>query len=1089
MTKLRPVWDAEKHGIEPGTFLDVELGVALLLRICPNEPVASAHELLSGYPFLEALGVEVDQAVRDSIAIARHLLGPLRTRRDWHTAITAYREVAEDIRGYVIDAAGRAHQRDVTIAPTRFETYERTLAVPPALARRSVKRAAAGTYTTTARGRPVSITIPRELTSFPNPEAHELTTHGDRDHLTFTWTELAETAAFLDRQEEVARIPQRDRGQWARRFTGLRLRVREGDEFADADRLSIAGILHLIGMVGAGKSTLMMLLAVCAVRRRLHVTLVLGDVLSSLRAVTWLRAVGVSAAPIVGASTQQRHINRLHQVHAATVRNGSALTGFEPAHDLLSTACALDALRPTTTPWDFRDAPCRERLTKLSENGSEERFGCPLWVKCQRHTNARECVTASVWVATPASLVYSRVPQELNPEQLRYLELVWRRSDLVIIDEADQVQAQLDAMFSPGQTLIGHDDEAWLEALMDHTERELRGRGRAQFDSRPVREWSTRVNTARTTANRLYALLRRNPLPRGGSTMVNWIGRDCFTEWTLADKLVRQWAGVEAPEPADESYTKIRGAFDQFLLDPLGRRERAESPLAGQLVALTRALLNLADEDQCTRLATSWLESAELPQEFSGEELAELALRLEFTLLLAVLSNTLNSLIRGWRAVEAPLNLDAASGLMFQRPPEDYTPVVPAPPMGAVLGYQYREESDQRDRMGRLRFFRCAGVGRWIMLNLHQLFTPDAINGPSVLLMSGTSWAGTSPRYDVQIPVGAILKAPPKELRAVDKSRFFLNVIRDERGNPIAVSGQQGERRRHALRAILRALATQQRPAHPSRLESELAQLDPDRRRILLLVGSYAEARDVAEDLMEIRGDWRERILHLVADETEFTSYWTPTLRRGEVSRLASTDATFLVAPLLAIERGHNILNTAGEAAIGAAYFLIRPHPRPDDISYPVQSMNRWAIERIAELRTRRHTLDGHDLSSLARSLRRKGYDRWQKMLTAPLVYGSLDPTTDRPALAWTQLVTIWQVIGRLVRGGCAARVHFCDAKFEPDTADPEASLLVGIHRALNHYLEATAACAPGEKELAESLYGPFHRALARIPGVVDAQV
>ncbi|MBF6172367.1 hypothetical protein [Nocardia blacklockiae] len=1087
MRQFQGLWDKDEQGMELGAFLDVELGITLVQRVCPNEPVTAAHELLTGYPLLEALGTRTDEVTASRIAVARHLLGPLRTRRDWETGIRSYRSVAEDLRGYRIDSDGHASVRSVSIADRRFSDYDKALDSPPGLSRQTMRTAPAGQYVTFSRARPVSVEIPESLALLPKPSGHQLAARTDRKPLTFTWEELAATAAMLDRREEDAKLA--DRGNWARLFARLRLRVREHDEFADSQHLTIGGILHLIGMVGAGKSTLMKLLAVCAAERKLRVTLVEGDVLSCLRTSAWLDSVRVSAAPIVGASAQHRHINRMHQVHAATAADGMALTGFPHAADLLSTACGLDALRPTTTPWEFQDAPCRDKLTEPGEGDAAKRFGCPIWGKCQRHSTSRAAVDALVWVATPASLVFSRVPQELNREQLRYLELVWRRSDLVIIDEADRVQAHLDEMFSPDQTLIGHDD-AWLERVMDHTERELRVHGRAQFGDRKVREWVTTVNTARTIANRLYALLRRDPLPRGSSTMLKWIGRDCFTEWTLADKLVRTWTGADdVPDANNEAYTTVRTALDQFLPDPLGQRGRAQSTLSVELVELARALVNLADEEECTRLATQWLRNATLPRPVAEAEVSEMALRLEFTMLLAVLSNTLNSLLRGWRAVDTSLNFDAVGGLTFQRPPEDYTPVVPAPPMGAILGYQYQRDSEHQDRMGTLRFFRCAGVGRWILLNLHRLFSADSSTGPAVLLMSGTSWAGTSPRYDIQHPVGAILQAPPEELCAVDESKFFLDFVRDEHGNAISVSGLRGLQRRLALQRILRELASQQRPGDPSRLEKELATLPPERRRILLLVGSYREAEQVAQDLTDIRSDWRGRVLHLVADQTEFTGYWTPTLRRGDVSRLADTEATFLVAPLLAIERGHNILNPAGKAAIGSAYFLVRPHPRPDDITYPVQSMNRWAIEQIAELKSARHPYSTSDLHGLARELRAVGYRLWQSKLTMPLVYGSLDLATDRPALAWTQLVTIWQVIGRLVRGGCAARVHFCDAKFAPDPQDPRASLLVGMHRALDQYLGTDAACTPADRELAESLYGPFHRALARIPGVTNAEI
>jgi hypothetical protein len=119
------------------------------------------------------------------------------------------------------------------------------------------------------------------------------------------------------------------------------------------------------------------------------------------------------------------------------------------------------------------------------------------------------------------------------------------------------------------------------------------------------------------------------------------------------------------------------------------------------------------------------------------------------------------------------------------------------------------------------------------------------------------------------------------------------------------------------------------------------------RQRVLLLVGSYDEARRAREFLENTRPDWRERVLHLVPDDDRFDSQWQSSqvgLQRGMVSRFAETDAWILIAPLLAVERGHNILNEDNQAAIGAVYFLVRPHPRPDDISYAIQSIKKSKI-------------------------------------------------------------------------------------------------------------------------------------------------
>jgi hypothetical protein len=126
------------------------------------------------------------------------------------------------------------------------------------------------------------------------------------------------------------------------------------------------------------------------------------------------------------------------------------------------------------------------------------------------------------------------------------------------------------------------------------------------------------------------------------------------------------------------------------------------------------------------------------------------------------------------------------------------------------------------------------------------------------------------------------------------------------------------------------------------------------------------------------------------------------------------------------VERGHNILNEDAQAAIGSVYLLIRPHPRPDDLNYAIQSINRWAVDQFgisAEIGTQGE----QSLLDAATGFRRDAFRRWRYLLRLPMIYSTL-PDAERDAVTWSQLVTIWQVIGRLVRGGSPARVFFCDA-------------------------------------------------------------
>jgi len=116
-----------------------------------------------------------------------------------------------------------------------------------------------------------------------------------------------------------------------------------------------------------------------------------------------------------------------------------------------------------------------------------------------------------------------------------------------------------------------------------------------------------------------------------------------------------------------------------------------------------------------------------------------------------------------------------------------------------------------------------------------------------------------------------------------------------------------------------------------------------------------------------------------------------------------------------------------------------------------------------------------------------------RRLLGLPLVYGN--PRGVRhEEVTWSQLVSIWQVIGRLVRGGSPARVHFCDARFAERSAHhqegetPYTSLLVGMREVLAPYFEQRpfTSIDPRDLAVARLLYEPLFRALDRIEGVAD---
>lgn len=1122
---LDAAWGEDGSDGDARRLVDVELVLFLASEVASGQPFTDAWALLGGYPFLRATQRVIPERHRRMIAVARHLVLRFKDSRDWQDALDHYTKYPQQVCGYALDlATGRQHRREPSVWPERWEHYQQVLTAPPPYSLDSITIAGDGRHINQLRPW-TSVTIPPwlprhlRLTGDTGDDSgvvgHDVPARDDREPITVRWEELEAAARWGDEAEERVGIPVADRANWAERLARVTLEVRQADDtFSASRKLTIAGITHVIGMVGAGKSTLVDILVLWCALRSKKVCVVADNVTAVLRKVAHLRALGIKAAPVLGQSNRAQHLVRLHRL--ASPRNGRIAPVDERMFDYASTACALDGFRDhAADPWEIRHAPCLN-LTPITDSdeetpaqhGARRTRACPVWDRCQRHQPSRDLVGADVWVATTASLVHTGVPRHLNNQRLRYLELAWNRSDLIIVDEADQVQAQLDSIFSPEQQLIGRDYDAWLDEVIARTKHAIRQAGREQMHEPLVRQWLVALDNANNAVDILYSALSRDAARAQPVLSRRWLDKAYFTEWTLSQSLAQTWAGygparTDAHQPAqgwenDPIFHRLRRAFDGLIDDPLGTQD-TEDPITRGLVTLTAQTLRDATEPVRQARVMNWF--SELTEHLAADNLAvsiedveREAVRLEFTLMVAVLANQLDLLMSLFRAIEFELGLEGTSSALFHKAPRDYQPVVPESPMGNVLGFQYLDDDQnrggRRGPMGRLRFFRCSGVGRAVLLNLHELFAADSPRGPNVLLLSATSWAGTSARYHIDIPVSAVLTPPPKELTAVRASSFrFLPVYVGDRSTPVRVSGKFGDARDTALRQMTAALADP--GPGKSILEQHRDRLPEGRRRVLLLTGSYAEARMVAQHLAALRSSWRDQILHLVADDEEFTDSWdgAASLRRSDVHTLATTPAWILVAPLLAVERGHNILNDVKEAAIGAAYFLIRPHPRPDDLSYVIQRANRWATEQIRDSFPAVAGADRQRLGACARAFRAAGHRKWRGLLSLKLAYSNL-PSHEREALAWTQLVTIWQVIGRLIRGGVPAQVYFCDAAFAPIAAqrttgqrdDAALSLLVGLREVLAPYF--VPGCTDPDTYLVHTLYGCLHEALSKIKGL-----
>jgi pPIWI RE three-gene island domain Z len=1054
---------------------EVEIGLSLLKRIAPDESISSLWVFLDGQnaPFTDRM--EHQQAIFNVRQILYHFRSPYQ----WEKALKNYRKIPENWRGYEI-ADKTFRRRETALARDRYQLYEDLLTTKMSYeTHRFVWAKSDQEYWVSDRKREnrYGVKIP-ESVSFETCARHQLTEQREAIPLEVAWSDLLETARWMDGVEKEQNLIAQN---WRKRLIRVDLKTfSSGNHLSKAKILHINGLAHFAGMVSSGKSTLMTVLAIWAARQNIHVTLLVNDVVSAMnRAQEFNRFPGVRSAPILG-SDRAAHLKKLHQILSVKQKE-NLLT---PQHDgfrWLSTACPLDALRQDTPdapfPLDFR--PCSNLKKSLSPS-EREKISCSFFPVCPYHNAARELVGANIWLATPASLVYTRVPMQINTENVRFAELVAQKSDLVIIDEADLVQVQLDEIFSPHQVLFGSEsDDAWLDRLERQVgERTEQGRS---FVNRPaVTEWRQSFHKAQDFADLIYRLLRDR------QDLRDWLKElKFFTDLTLFSSLAKDLDVSNNPTEKGQKAAKISQVFNNFTDEALpeifGRRATKEI-IDLDLKDFAREMLVSGDSDELLDNLQAWIEKE---SKFDKNESRQYAIRLEFALAVAILSNRLNVLLMRWQQVANPLRLEAMSARLSFASPFDYRGLMPSAPIGNALAFQFHDEQNQST----LRFFRCTAIGRWLLLNLHRLLSAENVAGPNVLLLSGTSWAGHTAAYHVQTPVNGVLCAPTNEIKAIAESHFeFLPIEkqykRKNESRYVSVSGKQGELRYEALREILSKLAEPSRVQNASHFEQTLENLEEGRKRILLVVGSYKEAHITREHL-ETFAHWRGKIVQLVPDgyewsEPENASY----LRRGEVDRFAETEAVLLVAPLAAIERGHNILTEVEEgetkktvAAIGAAYFLIRPHPQPRDLGYAVRSLNSWAIDCAEQFNS--DNKDERSLEARAFAHRREARNLWRDLLSKQIAYSTLHDAKERDRLTWHLLVQIWQVVGRLVRGGSKAQVFFCDDKFNPTEGR---SLLREMRHVLEDCLtDENEKVSVADRAVVEQLYAPLYAALMKM--------
>ena len=1137
----RPLYNDLKNFYEKGnlpenlpTLFQTEFGIwlAFTLNLLPKDIWA----VFGMANFIDGDWTDDEKKI---IAISSFYIS--NDRRSWNEDIQRYQTFDSKIRLFDLDNEEKCIKQipPNVLTKRRLEFFQKLATTPPPLTRSGKEFAEPGKKyfykIRTADNRRVirEVVLPNEwgqLTqkpenflniNLPNPEK-----------IMVKFAELREIARFLDELEAVSKLhpPLIPLGHWRERLDNIGLKIfSHRGHLKDSSELLLENTVHLPGTLSVGKSTLAFLLAVWSVYKGYRITLILNDVSSILRFVNEINQRllhpvlrqkthlfpmiekadyaryqntirGSSfAVPILGRSSKAKHIEQLYQdsYEEAKRKNVSHINHY--GWHYLNTACAIESHSLVSDdyagPIPAGEFPC-EKLGEASSDGrqiAQDKL-CPLVNICPVHQSSRDIPTAPIWVCSPASLVSSKIPSNLLPYKMSYYELVYRASDIVVIDECDQAQSTFDDIFLPDSILAGPGQGHLLNDLAQRVAH-MRNDQRSLPDL-ASRKWVRAVEIANSVTDQIYDVLTG---PSSGQIR-KWIGEGVFWNMNLFSMITWELMGIR-PEDCThqqkhqhEEWLNILG---QFASAPLDFENLEKEELLRELNQIASTLIATGHTKQIQVRCAEWVQLARKNMRANTKEDPRLvslnndnywsstAGKIEFAILVCLLDDQLTLVELNWSAAPQDLNLDDYTSL--QDRDRELRPFIPGPPTGRIFGFQYKHEKYRPVIDGILRRIRFVGMGRWAIMHFHDLFlSVDGIKGPQTLLLSGTSWSPSSPFFHVHVTPTGILETRHDEKHVTD---WLFKPVTTSKGTYVSISGAFGDQRQEQLQTAARLISrpnqtiSQVLAEISHRQQNGVAEVWRDRQRILILTGSYDEAFTVTSIIQQTQPSLHAACMSRGDELLESAHSGFLKIGTGEVNRFALLypESKVLVAPIDAIGRGRNILNQAGKAAFGSIFFLIRSLLPPNDPSADARHLMHWVLSKRAVMVSREL------FGVAAEDFRRQARLEWYRLMSTKQTWRNMEDD-DRNKLASTLFTRVWQAVGRGIRGNVPVIVVFVDSKWAPESTKEKSdsartSLLIAMRECYEQLIQNGQARSVAN-QVATALYSEPIHGLQQIHGL-----
>src|SRR5690606_23602773 len=197
-----------------------------------------------------------------------------------------------------------------------------------------------------------------------------------------------------------------------------------------------------------GKSSIMEILSYYMVKERGEkVTLIVPDIVEMFKLIDRFESLEIHAVPIMSDRERQYHIQQyLQSFSQEELQTEGFHLASRKSFRYLSASCLLKTMEEEDLA-NVNIAPPCYRLQKVEEPNSKKRvknYVCPFISSCDYHRMYQELDKADIYVTNINSLLTASLPAFMSKEKMLMLEYLLRRSSLILIDEADNVQSTCD---------------------------------------------------------------------------------------------------------------------------------------------------------------------------------------------------------------------------------------------------------------------------------------------------------------------------------------------------------------------------------------------------------------------------------------------------------------------------------------------------------------------------------------------------------------------------------------------------------------------------------------------------------------------